>query len=73
MIAAISPAGTKTTCNVNLYFIFALLLLADRNFEETLNTLQLANRAKNIQNKQKKNENNPARVVKGNKYYYLYI
>ena len=36
---------------------------ADRNFDESLNTLQYANRAKNIQNKSKKNENNPAKIV----------
>ncbi len=37
---------------------------ADRNFDETLNTLQYANRAKNIQNTSKKNETNLARVIK---------
>lgn len=37
---------------------------ADRNFEETLNTLQYANRAKNIQNISKKNVTNPQHIVK---------
>lgn len=37
---------------------------ADRNFEETLNTLQYANRAKNIQNTSKKNVTNPQHIVK---------
>lgn len=37
---------------------------ADRNFEETLNTLQYANRAKNIQNTSKKNVTNPNHIVK---------
>ncbi len=38
--------------------------LIDRNFEESLNTLLYANRAKNIQNTSKKNETNTAQVVK---------
>lgn len=37
---------------------------ADRNFEETLNTLQYANRAKNIQNTSRKNVTNPQHLVK---------
>ncbi len=37
---------------------------ADRNFEETLNTLQYANRAKNIQNSSRKNVTNPQHLVK---------
>ena len=37
---------------------------ADRNFDESLNTLQYANRAKNIQNASKKNETNLAKVIK---------
>jgi DNA repair exonuclease SbcCD ATPase subunit len=37
---------------------------ADRNFEETLNTLQYANRAKNIQNSSRKNVMNPQHIVK---------
>jgi hypothetical protein len=37
---------------------------ADRNYDETLNTLQYASRAKNIQNTSKKNETNPAKIVK---------
>ncbi|PRP88123.1 kinesin-like protein [Planoprotostelium fungivorum] len=44
--------------------MIATLSPADRNFEETLNTLQYANRAKNIQNKSKKNETNPSAIMR---------
>eukprot|EP01112_Ceratiomyxa_fruticulosa_P006218 TRINITY_DN17008_c0_g1_i1.p1 TRINITY_DN17008_c0_g1~~TRINITY_DN17008_c0_g1_i1.p1 ORF type:complete len:665 (+),score=165.94 TRINITY_DN17008_c0_g1_i1:1544-3538(+) len=44
--------------------MLAALSPADRNFDETLNTLQYANRAKNIQNKSGKNTVSPAQLVK---------
>lgn len=44
--------------------MIAAISPADRNFDETLNTCQYANRAKNIQNTSKKNETNMGRIIK---------
>lgn len=44
--------------------MIAAISPADRNFDETLNTLQYANRAKSIQNSSRKNVTNPTQIVK---------